>query len=42
MFELVSKYEPSGDQSRAIEELVNGINEGKNRFATFICVNSCK
>lgn len=29
MFELISKYKPSGDQPQAIEELVKGINEGK-------------
>lgn len=29
MFKLVSKYEPAGDQPKAIEELVNGIKEGK-------------
>ena len=29
MFELVSKYKPSGDQPEAIEKLVNGIKEGK-------------
>lgn len=29
MFELVSKYKPSGDQPQAIEKLVNGIHEGK-------------
>ena len=29
MFELVSKYIPSGDQPEAIKRLVNGINEGK-------------
>ena len=29
MFELVSKFEPSGDQPRAIEELVQGINSNK-------------
>ena len=28
-FELISKYKPSGDQPKAIDELVNGINEGK-------------
>lgn len=28
-FELVSKYQPQGDQPRAIEELVNGIKAGK-------------
>ena len=29
MFELVSKYKPSGDQPSAIKELVKGINDGK-------------
>jgi len=29
MFELVSKYKPSGDQPKAIEKLVTGIKEGK-------------
>ena len=29
MFELVSKFEPSGDQPNAIKELVNGIKDGK-------------
>ena len=29
MFELVSKYTPSGDQPEAIKELVEGLNEGK-------------
>ncbi len=29
MFQLVSKYKPSGDQPQAIEELVHGIKEGK-------------
>lgn len=28
-FELVSNYQPTGDQPAAIEELVNGINQGK-------------
>ena len=28
MFDLVSKFEPSGDQPQAIEKLVNGINNG--------------
>ncbi len=31
MFELVSKYKPSGDQPDAIEKLVNGIKQGKKR-----------
>ena len=30
MFELVSNYEPSGDQPKAIKELVDGIKEGKH------------
>ena len=29
MFKLVSQYEPSGDQPKAIKELVQGIKEGK-------------
>ncbi len=29
LFELVSKYKPSGDQPHAIDSLVKGINEGK-------------
>jgi len=29
MFKLVSKYMPSGDQPKAIDELVDGINNGK-------------
>ena len=29
MFELVSNYSPSGDQPKAIKELVDGINDGK-------------
>lgn len=29
MFDLVSKYKPSGDQPSAIEKLVKGINDGK-------------
>ncbi len=29
MFNLVSKFKPSGDQPQAIEKLVNGLNEGK-------------
>ena len=29
MFDLVSKYKPSGDQPEAIQELVNGIKENK-------------
>ena len=29
MFKLVSKYKPSGDQPRAIEQLVEGIEKGE-------------
>lgn len=29
MFNLVSKFKPSGDQPEAIKELVAGIKEGK-------------
>ena len=29
MFELISKYEPNGDQPKAIEQLVKGIEEGE-------------
>ena len=31
MFELVSKYKPSGDQPEAINRLVEGIKNGKKR-----------
>jgi len=34
-FDLVSKYKPSGDQPKAIAELVQGIKEGK-RFQTLL------
>lgn len=30
-FQLVSKYEPAGDQPEAISQLVAGVNEGKKR-----------
>ncbi len=29
MFQLISKYQPSGNQPQAIEKLVNGIHDGK-------------
>lgn len=29
-FELVSDYQPQGDQPKAIKELVEGIRQGKN------------
>ena len=28
-FELVSQYRPTGDQPEAIQQLVNGVNNGK-------------
>lgn len=30
MFKLVSKFEPTGDQPKAIEKLVDGIKKGYN------------
>ena len=36
-FKLVSKYQPTGDQPRAIEELVRGFKEG-NQFETLLGV----
>ena len=37
MFELVSDYKPTGDQPKAIDYLVKGINEGK-KFQTLLGV----
>jgi excinuclease ABC subunit B len=34
-FEIVSKYKPSGDQPRAIGELVDGLHKG-NRIQTLL------
>ncbi|PWA12608.1 excinuclease ABC subunit B [Pueribacillus theae] len=34
-FELVSKYKPEGDQPKAIEKLVEGVNQGK-RYQTLL------
>jgi len=36
-FELVSNYQPSGDQPRAIQELVDGIKRG-DKFQTLLGV----
>ena len=36
-FKLVSEYAPTGDQPRAIEELVKGFKEG-NQFETLLGV----
>lgn len=41
MFELVSEYKPTGDQPKAIEYLVNGINEGK-KFQTLLGVTGSR
>ena len=32
MFDLVSKFKPSGDQPEAIKELSNGIKDGKKFY----------
>ena len=37
MFELVSKYQQSGDQPQAIEKLVNGIKNGEKN-QVLLCV----
>ena len=36
MFELVSKYKPTGDQPEAIEKLVNGIKNGRNQWCYWV------
>ena len=36
-FELVSEYKPTGDQPKAIEELVEGFKKG-NQFETLLGV----
>ena len=36
-FKLVSEYQPTGDQPKAIEELVKGFEEG-NQFETLLGV----
>lgn len=42
MFNLVSKYTPSGDQPQAIEKLVNGIKEGKKHQVLLGATGTCK
>lgn len=37
MFNLVSKFKPTGDQPQAIDYLVNGINNGE-KFQTLLGV----
>ena len=41
MFRLVSNYKPTGDQPKAIDYLVNGINEGK-KFQTLLGVTGSR
>lgn len=41
MFELVSKFKPTGDQPEAIEYLSNGINQGK-KFQTLLGVTGSR
>lgn len=41
MFDLVSEYKPTGDQPKAIEYLVNGINDGK-KFQTLLGVTGSR
>ena len=50
-FEIVSKYAPSGDQPKAIEDLVNNINQGVKEQVllgatgtgkTFTIANQCE
>ena len=35
LFELVSGYQPQGDQPQAIDELVKGIQAGKKKHLQF-------
>ena len=41
MFELVSEYTPSGDQPKAIDALVKGIEKGK-KFQTLLGVTGSR
>ena len=41
MFKLVSEYKPTGDQPKAIDYLVKGINEGK-KFQTLLGVTGSR
>ena len=42
MFELVSKFKPSGDQPEAIKKLVNGINGNKKYQVLLGATGTCK
>ena len=41
MFKLESEYKPAGDQPKAIEKLVKGINEGE-KFQTLLGVTGSR
>ena len=41
MFKLVSEYKPTGDQTKAIEYLSNGIQNGK-KFQTLLGVTGSR
>lgn len=41
MFKLVSKFEPTGDQPKAIKGLVDGINSG-DKFQTLLGVTGSR
>ena len=41
LFELVSNFKPTGDQPKAIEKLVDGINRGE-KFQTLIGVTGSR
>ena len=41
MFKIHSDYKPTGDQPKAIEYLVNGINDGK-KFQTLLGVTGSR
>ena len=42
MFKLVSNLNPSGDQMKAIGELVNGVNDGKKHLVLLIATGTGK
>ena len=42
MFNLVSKFKPSGDQPEAIHKLVKGVNEGKKHQVLLGATRTCK
>ena len=41
MFKISSEYKPAGDQPKAIEQLVNGINRGE-KFQTLLGVTGSR